>query len=301
MSRAEEEPDQPDLPDRADVWPARSERDRRAASDPASAPHPSERDAAIRPGWSRRPWPAAQSAAAPAALPVDPPAARPDASSGPPPGRPTVRPATQAAGPPAGPPWRIPSPPPNPSQGPSQGPLQGGPATSPSKNPPQGGSSTNPPPNPSPVILEGGVGGPSARTQPTPVVRSAAERRTGTPMPPEAETLGAGGPHSTDVPRTTPTRVGARAWLETHGALLIVLLIAAFGMVQVLTEHWRQGSALLGGSLLVAAVLRGVLPPPRAGLLAIRGRIVDVVCYTGFGIAVLLLALTITRGSLTVG
>ncbi|SDE91570.1 DUF3017 domain-containing protein [Pseudonocardia oroxyli] len=271
MSRAEEEPDQPDRPDRADAWPARSERDRRAASDQSSAPHPSGGDAAIRPGWSRRPWPAAQSAAAPAsqpaALPVDPPADRPDASSGPPPGPPTARPAAQAAGPPAGPPWRVPS----------------------------------PPPNPSPVMPEVGAGGPSARTQPTPVVRSAAERRTGTPMPPEAATLGAAGPHSADVPRTTPTRVGPRAWLETHGALLIVLLIAAFGMVQVLTEHWRQGSALLGGSLLVAAVLRGVLPPPRAGLLAIRGRIVDVVCYTGFGIAVLLLALTITRGSLTVG
>ncbi|MCE3554296.1 DUF3017 domain-containing protein [Pseudonocardia sp. RS11V-5] len=83
--------------------------------------------------------------------------------------------------------------------------------------------------------------------------------------------------------------------------MVLVLGIALAGMVQVLTEHWRQGSALLGGSLLVAAVLRGVLPPPRAGLLAIRGRVVDVVCYTGFGIAVLLLALTITRGSLTVG
>jgi hypothetical protein len=109
------------------------------------------------------------------------------------------------------------------------------------------------------------------------------------------------GPHPVDVPRTTPTEGGPRAWLRTHGALLLVLLIAMSGMVQVLTEHWRQGSALLGGSLLVAAVLRGVLPPPRAGLLAIRGRIVDVVCYTAFGIAVLLLALTITRGSLTVG
>jgi hypothetical protein len=98
-----------------------------------------------------------------------------------------------------------------------------------------------------------------------------------------------------------PARRGTRAFLQDHGALLTVLLVAAVGMLQVLTEHWRQGSALLGGALLVAAVLRGVLPPPRAGLLAIRGRVVDVVCYTAFGIAVLLLALTITRGSLAVG
>jgi len=119
-------------------------------------------------------------------------------------------------------------------------------------------------------------------------------------MPPEADL--AGPAHATgELPRTTRTRGGARAWWEANGAMVLVLAIAGFGMVQVLTEHWRQGSALLGGSLLVAAVLRGVLPPARAGLLAIRGRVVDVVCYTGFGIAVLLIALTITRGSLTVG
>ena len=119
-------------------------------------------------------------------------------------------------------------------------------------------------------------------------------------MPPEADL--AGPAHATGaLPRTTRTRGGARAWWEANGAMVLVLAIAGVGMVQVLTEHWRQGSALLGGSLLVAAVLRGVLPPARAGLLAIRGRVVDVVCYTGFGIAVLLIALTITRGSLTVG
>ena len=110
---------------------------------------------------------------------------------------------------------------------------------------------------------------------------------------------------SSPVPPAPPPAVhergGLRGWLEVHGALLLVLLIALGGMVQALTEHWRQGSALLGGSLLVAALLRGALPPQRAGLLAIRGRVVDVVCYTVFGIAVLLLALTITRGSLTVG
>lgn len=124
-------------------------------------------------------------------------------------------------------------------------------------------------------------------------------------LPPRSVPLpGAAAPSSRIAPAPLPAppgRHGLRGWLEVHGALLLVLLIALGGMVQVLTEHWRQGSALLGGSLLVAGLLRGVLPPPRAGLLAIRGRVVDVICYTGFGIAVLLLALTITRGSLTVG
>ena len=81
----------------------------------------------------------------------------------------------------------------------------------------------------------------------------------------------------------------------------VVLAIAAIGLVRVATANWREGAVLLGGSLLVAATLRVVLPPERAGLLAIRSRVVDVLSYTGLGVAVVLLAVTITRGSLTPG
>jgi hypothetical protein len=95
-------------------------------------------------------------------------------------------------------------------------------------------------------------------------------------------------------------RPDVRAWLTVHGALLLVLLIAVAGLARVLGEHWRQGSVLLGGALLVAAVLRATLPPSRAGLLAIRGRMIDVLCYGGFGVLIVALALTITRGSLAV-
>jgi hypothetical protein len=81
----------------------------------------------------------------------------------------------------------------------------------------------------------------------------------------------------------------------------VVLAIAAIGMLRVATANWREGAVLLGGSLLVAAALRAVLPPERAGLLAIRSRVVDVLSYVGLGVAVVLLAVTITRGSLTLG
>jgi hypothetical protein len=83
--------------------------------------------------------------------------------------------------------------------------------------------------------------------------------------------------------------------------MAVVLGIAAIGLLRVATANWREGAVLLGGSLLVAAALRALLPPERAGLLAIRSRIVDVLSYSGLGLAVVLLALTITRGSLTVG
>jgi hypothetical protein len=83
--------------------------------------------------------------------------------------------------------------------------------------------------------------------------------------------------------------------------MLAVLSVAAVGLLRVATAHWREGSVLLGGALLLAAVLRVALPPDRAGLLAIRSWAVDVLSYSGLGVIVVLLAVTITRGSLTVG
>ncbi|GAA1401548.1 hypothetical protein GCM10009613_60050 [Pseudonocardia kongjuensis] len=93
---------------------------------------------------------------------------------------------------------------------------------------------------------------------------------------------------------------GLRARLRTHWPLLVVLLIAVVGLQRVVTEHWREGSALFAVALLVATGLRVALPQDRVGLLAIRGRYTDALVYGGFGVAVLLLALTITSSSLTV-
>jgi Protein of unknown function (DUF3017) len=83
--------------------------------------------------------------------------------------------------------------------------------------------------------------------------------------------------------------------------MIAVLGVATVGLLRVATANWREGSVLLGGALLLAALLRTVLPPERAGLLAIRSRVLDVLAYSGLGLAVVLLAVTITRGSLTVG
>ncbi len=81
----------------------------------------------------------------------------------------------------------------------------------------------------------------------------------------------------------------------------LVAAVALVGMGLVLTQHWRKGAVLLGAALLVAAVLRMVIPPDGAGLLAIRSRVIDVLCYTGFGAVMVVLAMTITRGSLSAG
>jgi len=76
----------------------------------------------------------------------------------------------------------------------------------------------------------------------------------------------------------------------------IVLTLVAVAAVRVAQYHWRQGAAIVGGALLIAAIFRAVLPSVRAGLLAIRGRPVDVLSYSGLGVLLLFLAFTITDG-----
>jgi Protein of unknown function (DUF3017) len=83
--------------------------------------------------------------------------------------------------------------------------------------------------------------------------------------------------------------------IPVHAAITVVWLIALAGFVRVLAEHWREGTGLIGGALLVAAVSRVVLPDDRAGLLAVRSQAIDVLCYLGFGMLMLFLAATIPR------
>ena len=90
---------------------------------------------------------------------------------------------------------------------------------------------------------------------------------------------------------------GLRTRLPVHAPIVLVFAVVFVGMVRVLTQHWREGAALLGGALLLAALLRVVLPTDRVGLLAIRSRPVDVLVYLAFGGALLVLALTIVRAS----
>jgi hypothetical protein len=92
-----------------------------------------------------------------------------------------------------------------------------------------------------------------------------------------------------------------RRRIPVYAPMVVVLSIAAVGLLRVLTANWREGAVLLGGSLLVAAALRAVLPADRVGLLAIRSRMIDLLCYSGAGIVLVGLALTITRGSLNLG
>lgn len=86
-----------------------------------------------------------------------------------------------------------------------------------------------------------------------------------------------------------------RSRLPVNAPLMLVGLIAAAGMIRVVTQHWREGAALIAGAMLAAAMLRMLLPNDRVGLLAIRSKAIDVACYLAFGVVMLGLALTITH------
>jgi hypothetical protein len=87
-----------------------------------------------------------------------------------------------------------------------------------------------------------------------------------------------------------------RKFTMAQAPFAMVLLIVAVAALRIGQYHWRQGTALIGGALLVAALLRAVLSSERAGLLAIRGKPVDVLSYAGLATLILFLSFTITGG-----
>ena len=81
--------------------------------------------------------------------------------------------------------------------------------------------------------------------------------------------------------------------------LLLVLAVATDGLIRIVQYHWREGTVLIGVALVLAGTLRALLPDGRIGLVAIRGRGMDVLLYGGLGLAVMAVSLTIQGGPLS--
>ncbi|MQA13313.1 MAG: DUF3017 domain-containing protein [Pseudonocardiaceae bacterium] len=92
----------------------------------------------------------------------------------------------------------------------------------------------------------------------------------------------------------------APGW-RRHLAFALVLAVVGLGLLRIVQYHWREGTAIIGGALLIAAGLRALLSPDRAGLLVIRARSLDVLAYGGFGTLMLYVSLTIVGGPLAGG
>ncbi len=75
--------------------------------------------------------------------------------------------------------------------------------------------------------------------------------------------------------------------------LALVLLGLAAGLVVLSFFEFRVGSVILGVAIIFGGALRLVLPRERAGLLAIRGRPIDLVTMFGLGIALTTVAVLV--------
>jgi hypothetical protein len=75
-------------------------------------------------------------------------------------------------------------------------------------------------------------------------------------------------------------------------APLLAVLAIVLGVVVYLTVspgHWRRGAGMIAVAMLLAGLLRLVLPRQYAGLLAARGRWMDSFCYLALGAAILII------------
>jgi Protein of unknown function (DUF3017) len=84
-------------------------------------------------------------------------------------------------------------------------------------------------------------------------------------------------PSGDDVPPDSAEPEGRRYPSTIGGACyLVVLAIAAVGLVVAARGDWRFGVRGIATSLLLAALARLLLPATQAGMLAVRRRLVDV-------------------------
>jgi hypothetical protein len=75
--------------------------------------------------------------------------------------------------------------------------------------------------------------------------------------------------------------------------LLAVLVMVGIGLLLVTFDHWRRGLVVIGLSLIIAGLLRLLLPVRRVGFLAVRSRPMDVVLLAGTGLVLTVVALMI--------
>ncbi|WP_067698479.1 DUF3017 domain-containing protein [Nocardia jejuensis] len=81
--------------------------------------------------------------------------------------------------------------------------------------------------------------------------------------------------------------------------MLLVAVVMVVAVVFLAWDRWRRGTFFFGGATLLAAALRMLLPADRVGLLAVRGKVFDVVWMTVLGVAIIVLAWTISSLGVT--
>jgi hypothetical protein len=86
----------------------------------------------------------------------------------------------------------------------------------------------------------------------------------------------------------------AAALLRRQWPFVLVCAGVAGGLcVAFFLDRFRRGALVMAASLLLGAWLRGLLPPSRVGLLAVRRRFVDVTTLAVLGVGLALVALVV--------
>jgi hypothetical protein len=78
-------------------------------------------------------------------------------------------------------------------------------------------------------------------------------------------------------------RLGTRLRAQAPYLAVLAFLAGSIAFLLLQPGHWRRGVAAMAGALLLAAVLRLVLPEAAAGMLAVRRRWLDVAIYLVLG------------------
>lgn len=82
-------------------------------------------------------------------------------------------------------------------------------------------------------------------------------------------------------------------FLKREWAIGLVLVVLTAGLLTVAFGHWRRGTGYVGVAVVVAMMLRLVLPTHAVGMLAARGRIFDAVTMLLIGGAVIVLSILV--------
>lgn len=86
---------------------------------------------------------------------------------------------------------------------------------------------------------------------------------------------------------------------STPGGVCYLLVVAGvvFGLVVAVAGPWRGGVSIVGLSFAFALLVRLVLPDRLAGMLAVRGRLLDVLVLAFCSAALLTLAVVVPQGT----
>lgn len=102
-------------------------------------------------------------------------------------------------------------------------------------------------------------------------------------------------PSGSQAPTPSRTAASWRGGLRRQAVYIIVWLTLLVGLILVGLGQWRKGLLVMGMSMVLAGVVRAVLPGRLTGWLAVRNRTSDLVFCLLFGAALIVTAI-VARG-----